>query len=383
MSENLNFMEQWFNTQKKMYDSWQETMTMTMTMNPKEKVEVKKDTPITNILEESMKPAQELLKKWFEASNEQYLKSFKGFNNPNPQEIINKMLSGANIYQSLNRFWEDLNETITGKESDPLKFYTRWNEDYLKIVSNNFLSCLPEQAQVFFKNPMEVYKMSTDTSHKFLNPWLEGTQNLQNLLFKSMTGDQTAYIEFNKLWNEKFSSTYGKILSMPQFSMNREQMQKQMQSVNALINFIGPMNEFVATMAKVSQETLEKIIKDYQQMLAEGTNPKSYKEFYEYWLKQNEAAYQNLFGTAEFSKLISQVLDAGVNCKKDFDNLLENQLKFLPFPSRADMDSVYKTLDDLKREVRALKKEVIALNEDKTNQGSKTANTGKQAPKED
>lgn len=381
MSENLNFMEQWFNTQRKMYDSWQDTMTMAM--NPKEKVEAKKDTPITNILEESMKTTQELLKKWFEASNEQYTKSMKGFNNSNPQEIISKMLNGANIYQSLNRFWEDLNETMTGQESDPLKFYTRWNEDYMNIVSNNFLSCLPEQTQTFFKNPMDVYKMSTETSRKFLNPWLEGAQNLQNLLSKSMTGDKTAYIEFNKLWNEKFSSTYGKILGMPQFSMNREQMQKQMQSINALINFINPMNEFVATMAKVNQETLEKIIKDYQQMLADGTSPKSYKEFYEYWLKQNEAAYQNLFSTAEFSKLIAQVLDAGVNCKKDFDNLLENQLKFLPFPTRADMDSVYKTLDDLKREVRALKKEVGARKEEKAKEGSKSVATGKQAPKED
>lgn len=381
MSENLNFMEQWFNTQKKMYDSWQDTMTMTM--NPKEKVEVKNDTPISNIFEESIKPTQEIFKKWFEVSNDQYSKSFKGFNIANPQEMINKMLNGATVYQSLNRFWEDLTANITGKESDPLKFYTRWNEDYLNIVSNNFLSCLPEQTQAFFKNPIDVFKMSTDTSHKFLNPWLDGAQNLQNLLSKSMTGDKTAYIEFNKLWNEKFSSTFGKLLSMPQFSMNRDQMQKQMHSVNALINFINPMNEFVATMAKVNQETLEKIIKDYQQMLAEGTNPKSYKEFYEYWLKQNEAAYQNLFGTAEFSKLFAQVLDAGVNCKKDFDNLLENQLKFLPFPSRADMDSVYKTLDDLKREIRALKKEVVVLKEDTIKEGTKSAATAKQASKED
>ncbi len=381
MSENLNFMEQWFNTQKKMYDSWQDTMTMTM--NPKEKVEVKNDTPISNIFEESIKPTQEIFKKWFEVSNDQYSKSFKGFNIANPQEMINKMLNGATVYQSLNRFWEDLTANITGKESDPLKFYTRWNEDYLNIVSNNFLSCLPEQTQAFFKNPIDVFKMSTDTSHKFLNPWLDGAQNLQNLLSKSMTGDKTAYIEFNKLWNEKFSSTFGKLLSMPQFSMNRDQMQKQMHSVNALINFINPMNEFVATMAKVNQETLEKIIKDYQQMLAEGTNPKSYKEFYEYWLKQNEAAYQNLFGTAEFSKLFAQVLDAGVNCKKDFDNLLENQLKFLPFPSRADMDSVYKTLDDLKREIRALKKEVVVLKEDTIKEGTKSVATAKQASKED
>ena len=57
-------------------------------------------------------------------------------------------------------------------------------------------------------------------------------------------------------------------------------------------------------------------------MLEEGTNPKLYKQFYEYWMKQNKVAYQNLIGTDEFSKLIEQVLEAGTNYRKNFDSEL-------------------------------------------------------------
>lgn len=376
MSENQNYVEHWFDTQKKMFDFWQDSVTMLL--NPKEKVEEKKNSPPPNIVEESLKSTQDFMKKWVDFLSDFYSKGFNSFNPTNPQEIFNKMLNGANLYQNLNKFWEDLRDTFTGKEGTPLKFYTKWNEEYLKMVSNNFIAYLPEQVKYFFEEPQEVYKMFSDTNLRYINPWIEGAQELQSLLLKSMTGDKNSFIEFNRLWNENFSSSYGKIFTMPQFSMNREQMQKQMHSINALINFFTSMNEFIATISKVYQETFMKIIKDYQEMVSEGTNPKTYKEFYEYWLHQNETAYQNLFGTEEFSKLIAQLLDAGVNYKKNVDDLLEKQLKFLPYPTKTDMDSVYKTLDTLKRDVRSLKKEIAALKlENVQEEGAKTTNTGK------
>ncbi|KGK88220.1 hypothetical protein DP73_13060 [Desulfosporosinus sp. HMP52] len=360
MSENMDFMEMYFENQKKMFDYWQDLMNVVVT--PKDKAQGKKEEPNSDF-EESLRPTQEMTKQWFEF-NDQYLKNISKVFFPLQ---FNKIFSGANIYQNLYEIWEDLIKTFTGKDSDPITFCNKWIKDYQKLLSSNFIFYLPEQVQNFSKKFIEIYSLSTDTSQKFLHPWLEGSQTLQNLLTKSITGDKTAYIEFVKLWNEKFSSTYGKIFNMPIFSMNRELMQKQMHSINASINFINTMSEFFATMAKVSQETFEKIIKDYQEMLVKGNNPKTFKEFYEYWWKQNEAAYHKLFGTDEFSKLISQVMDAGVNFKKEFDSLLENTLKFLPYPTRTDMDSLYRTLDDLKREVRALKKEVIMLKEIKAN----------------
>ncbi len=367
-----NFMTAWLDSQKKMLDYWQETI------NPTEKVEEK----APSIFEESMKPFQDIMQKLVEVSSDLYSQSIRNMNDIFPQQqIVDRMLNGASLYQNLYKFWEDLNLNITGKDSDALKLITRWNEEYMKFVSNYFISSLPEPMNKFFNQALEIYNMSTSATGNFFKPWLDESQNMQSLLVKSMNGDQAAYIEFNRLWREKFASSYGKIFNIPEFSMNREQMQKQMRSMQALINFINVMNEFVATIVKVNQETLEKNIKDYQEMVAAGTNPKTFKEYYEYWWKQNEAAYLKLFGTTEFSKLLSQLLDAGVNYKKEFDDLLEKQLQFLPYPSKTDMDSVYKTLDTLKRDVRALKKEVKSLKEELSKAGSKPGNTGKQTVK--
>ncbi len=357
MTQN-GFIEEWFDVQRKVLDFWQNSMNLNQKQNQDEKA--------ANVFEESMKPVQEAMNTWGEFSNDLYMQSFKKCNEAQ-QEILNKMLSGANLYQNLFKFWEDLSSSITGSDSDPLKFSTRWNEEYIKMMSRDFVSLLPEQMRNFCNNSLDIYTMSAAAMSNFYKPWQDEAKNLQTLLLKSMSGDQAAYIEFNRLWNENFSASFGKILNIPLFSMNREQMQKQMQTMNAFIHFLTTMNEFVATMVKVNQETLEKITKDYKEKLLSGTNPKTYKEFYEYWWKQNEAAYLKLFGTGEFSKLMAQLLEAGVTFKKDMDDLLEKQLKMLPYPSKTDMDSVYKTLDTLKRDVRALKKEIALLKEEKTN----------------
>lgn len=368
----LNFMTAWLDTQKKMMDYWQEAI------NPKQKEEEQ----ATGFFEDSMKPFQNLMQKWVEVSNDIYAQNMKNMNNIFPQQqIVDKMLNGARLYQDLNKFWEDLNLNITGEDSDVLKFITRWNEEYMKFVSNYFTSVLPEPMNKFFNEALEIYNMSEASKDNFFKPWMDQSQNMQNLLVKSMGGDQAAYIEFTKLWRENFAASYGKIFNIPEFSMNREQMQKQMHSIQALINFINIMNEFVATLVKLNQQTLEKNIKDYQEMVTAGTNPKTFKEYYEYWWKQNETAYLKLFSTTEFSKLLAQLLDAGVNYKKEFDDLLAKQLQFMPYPSKTDMDSVYKTLDTLKREVRALKKEIKSLKEEQGKEGSKAGQTRKQAAK--
>jgi len=356
-----NFMQPWLDLQKKMLDSWQVDLGVGSQNDEKKE---------NNIFAQSIKPVHDALDKWVNFANNVYAKNVNQFDNPQYQEIIEKITSTANFNQNLNGFWEDLQACITGKESDPFRFYTRWNENYTKLISNQFGLFLPEQVKEFLGKGMNIYSLSTNTTNDFFKPWLDKAQNMHNLLLKSITGDQSAYIEFIKLWQDNFSSSFGKILNIPQFSMNREQMQKQMSGISSLITFINTLNEYVATLLKTSQDTFEKIVKDYQAMVIDGSNPKTYKEFYEYWWKQNEAAYLQLFGTSEFAKLIAQLLEAGANFKKKYDDLLEKQLEFLPYPTKTDMDSVYKTLDTLKREVRALKKELAALKEETGNNSS-------------
>lgn len=348
-----NLLGTWLELQKQVLGFYQQCCQL-----PQKEQEEKNN----RILGEGYSSLQDLTQNWLQASNQFLNQSLKYWEGSSSQtELLKKVFNGVDLYQKLNRFWLDLSSSITDKDSDPLQFCDRWNQEYQSIIDETMVACLPEQLRNFYKDAQGVGGISAASAGKFFKPWFNEAKHLQLLLQKSSTGDQEAYLQFHRLWNDNFSDTFGKVLNIPEFSMNREQMQKQMHAVNALIKFINTMNQFGAAIYKVNQDTLYEIVTGYQEQLVSGNNPKTFKEFYKYWLKQNEAAYLKLFGTSEFSMLLAQVLDAGVNFKKGFDNLLEKQLEFLPYPSKTDMDSVYKTLNALKRDVRTLKKEVAAL----------------------
>lgn len=364
MEKNMqeSFMDQWFGTQKKMVDTWKETMNSFSGMSESKSEDDKEEKE--DFFKASMKTVQESYDKWINQANDRFLKDMNTFQKSS-QEALTKMFGGASLYQDLGKFWADLTSNVTGKDKDIKAFYEKWNDNYMKMMTDYYVSNMPEPMQMFFKEPMNIFQMYKGSSNKFFNPWNEELEKMSSLLTKSMTGDSESYAEFNKIWNEKFSDTFGKVFTMPEFSMNREQMQKQMGMLNEMVKFSTTMNQFYATMAKQTQETFKDLVKSYQDMVKDGTNPKSFKEFYDFWLTRNEESFRDLFSTDDYSKMVAQVLDAQVNVKKEFDNFMEKQLEFLPYPTKTDMDSVYKTIDTLKREVRDLKKEITALKKEK------------------
>ncbi len=66
----------------------------------------------------------------------------------------------------------------------------------------------------------------------------------------------------------------------------------------------------------------------------------------------NEEVYQELFRSEEFSKLSREVNSRGLLFRKWIDDVFEQILKFTSLPSKRDMDEIYRTLYDLKKEVR-------------------------------
>jgi polyhydroxyalkanoate synthesis regulator phasin len=97
-------------------------------------------------------------------------------------------------------------------------------------------------------------------------------------------------------------------------------------------------------------------------MQVEGkAQPMSFRDLYRMWWETSEELYIELFRTEEFSKLQGQLVDKGMQFRRDFQAYVEEATKELPFPNRSEMDHLYKIVDKLKREVRTLKKELKEL----------------------
>ncbi|TCO77977.1 poly(R)-hydroxyalkanoic acid synthase subunit PhaE [Marinisporobacter balticus] len=337
-----NFMDQYFEFQKNMLHTWQKSFMPNR--------EEKNTDPITE------KNPMDFFNQWTNASYDAFSKNI---NFMKENTASHGMLGALETYQNLYKFWNNL---ILENDKAPLdKFYSHWQKEYTKMLSNHFMNFLPDSVQNLLKDPIDTYQMYLNTSKNFYTPWLNNFSASQSLLGKSFTGDQDAFLDYVKLYRKNYEKTFGKFFDIPALGLGKEHFENEMNRADAFISYTNTVNEFFVTIYKVGTETMEHIMKEYQSMLTKGTHPKTFKEFYEYWWQENEAAYTNLFKTDDFSKLLSQVVDAGLILKQNTDKFFEEQLDFLPFPKMSDMKSLYKTVYDLKKEIKNLNKEMKNL----------------------
>lgn len=339
MKFDNNIMNQFFDAQKNMMNAWQEMIV------PK-KEEKNNNTD---------KDAMGFFKDMMDFNN----KAFSSFNKANPYEVFKKMSQGTEVYYNLYKFWEDLNEQSVAPNMDEFnKISNKWKEQYREFVNMNLIPYLPEQMRSFVKEPMELYKTYTDFVNRFFAPWIDTKVDLKDYMVQGTLKDPAAYLDFIKLWKDNYEKTFSKFLNIPTMGINREYMERQLESMDTFVKYITILGEFSATIFSVGEETMEEILKNYMEMLKEGNQPKTFKEFYEYWSKENDKAYDKLFNTDDFSKLLAEVVDQSMVFKMKLDGLMEDYISFMPVPTRTEMNSLYKTVYELKKELKNAKKEL-------------------------
>jgi hypothetical protein len=130
------------------------------------------------------------------------------------------------------------------------------------------------------------------------------------------------------------------------------------QYMDSYESYVNTLKEFFAMFREKAVETMEAMVIDYENMMKEGNVPKTFKEFYNYWFNKNNKVVSEILGTDEFSKLLAKLSKESLNYKKNHDVVIEKQLEWMPFPLKSDMRSLYKTIYDLRKEVKTLKKQM-------------------------
>jgi polyhydroxyalkanoate synthesis regulator phasin len=106
---------------------------------------------------------------------------------------------------------------------------------------------------------------------------------------------------------------------------------------------------------------MEGISKQSFEKLQKGTNEaQGFNEFYNEWVKANETAYAELYNSEEFSKLKSELLTISADVKKNFEKQFEGMFNVYPVVFRSEIEELYKTIYDLKKQVKSLESKLTS-----------------------
>ena len=352
-----DYMNQFFNAQKNMFEAWQNSFTGNAGSAGTESKTGMDFGDFFSFQENAMTN--------FKYITDFYNSMYKNFTG-SPSEIFQKINQSAEVYKNIYKVWESLNSTGFTPDTESIqRVFNEWTAQYSKFIEDNYIANLPGPIQKTFKQFSDMNESYQKLMTDFFLPWADDSSQFSKLAFKTpyMMTSFDSFIAMVKLWKENYDQSYKKLLNMPSMGMNRELLERQYDGIDKTVTFMTSYMEFFAQVFKVNQETMQKVVTDFAEMMKAGTQPKSMEEFHKYWAKEIDKSFDKIYLTDDFSKLMSTVVDSTMELKKETDKLMEEYMSVLPLPKRSDMDSLYKTVYDLKKEVKSLKKELAKLNE--------------------
>ncbi|WP_071027146.1 poly(R)-hydroxyalkanoic acid synthase subunit PhaE [Peptoniphilus raoultii] len=295
--------------------------------------------------------------KTYESMMEFYKK--EGFFNyeGSPMEVMAKIKGSSDIYYKLYLSYKEIYKSgLEPSLENAKKVIEDFKREGLKTINNYLFPLLPLDLQEVFKKAFNLNKTYNETFNLIYGPWLDTAENLMDYFMKGALSDPEGFIEFFNIWKENYDKTFAKLLNSPQFGIDRNQYENNMQTFDKFIKFINYFAELSLKLYKLVDDSTEEVIKESFNMIKEGKNSATFEEFYNYWRKKVSDNFDKLFYSDEFSKFLGNFVDSLTVLKKDLDKLIIEGLKNLPIPTNEDMDSLYKSVYELKKEVRQLKK---------------------------
>ena len=271
---------------------------------------------------------------------------------PNPADFTklwNYKIPGLDVYGQVFDLWKGM--------GDPATFIQNSQEKYAELMQGVLKNFIPGGMPLFDK-PQELLDTCVNFYKSIMSPWMELDPSI---LERIAAGDKRAYRDFFREVNEKYEETFAKVFNMMGLGANRESNEDYMKAMGAYIKMLFSAGELLSLVLDAGTDSMKLLVDRYQSALKEGKVVSTFREFYELWYKVTEEVLLELLNTEEFSKAFGAFADKYAKYMMASNKVYERMLAPLPIPTKTDMDSLYRTVYDLRKDVRDLRRALDAM----------------------
>jgi hypothetical protein len=172
--------------------------------------------------------------------------------------------------------------------------------------------------------------------------------------------DSTAAQGFVQQWQAWLAASgqggtgdWQKYLQMPTFGLQREQQEQQQALIAAMLDSAERQRRYQALILRANAQGLERL----QDKLAEHSEPgrqiESLKGLYDLWIDAAEEAYAEIALSDEFSEVYGAMVNAQMHERQLMQQQLQDYCRQLGLPTRSEVDSIGRRLQEMRREMRA------------------------------
>ena len=217
--------------------------------------------------------------------------------------------------------------------------------------------------------PQSMFETSKDTGDLFqsymkewgplLQPWLSSAIEASGSghLGEMMLGGSAGLSRLFTMEQDEFGpAPFSGLAEIPSIGVAREHQAKILRAFDAFVDLRRVMLEFNKLTMVAMNRSVEKVMATLVEKGKKGETVESVRDLNRLWLDSADDVFTKMYVSEEYLKLQHDLSGAGMRYKIMQQEVVELVLKKLNLPTRSELDDAYKTLYELRKEVKALKK---------------------------
>lgn len=342
MNDKNPWAEGWFNTQQQLWNTW------------------------TDLMPQQMKAPESPADYWAKGFETWWQSLTPKASNP-VQDFYERTLNMGKGFFSLAEGMGLNNEN--GLSLDAVNQWLGNMEQSLMQYSNGFT----DHADKNVKNFMAFWDMPLDT----LNKTFSSMSPFPGDFMESVHAHEAARSA------DEFREKVTHFLSTPALGYTRESQEQVQRLSQLMLQYQSAMQAYKLAFAKVGVQSIQA----FQERLKEiakgedGQKIDSLRRFYDIWVDECEMVYAGFAMSEEYQTLYGSVVNSQMEIKQHMGMMTDQLLEALNIPSRPEVNTLQKRLQEQRREMHALRAEINALKKSSKSSPKKTTAVRKSTTK--
>ena len=280
----------------------------------------------------------------------------KNMENGTTQDAYRNMVNVSEAFTRFSEMWMPFWKSIQDKSFNAESFKQWANPEMYKDMMDKYFGFMPEQSREYVQNMTNMMQNNMSGMNK---SGMDQYKQMREMMNNAMPNPTEVFGNMLNGYNQ-FYNTMNDAAAPFTKMMTPSKEAKTMMEWGNIANRTAEYNiknaELQYMMYAQGMKVMDNLSENIANKVQEGVEVTSMMALYQEWLNLSDATFVELFESEEYSKAMAEVSAMQLTLRKDIEKQMEQYMVGIPVATRSEMDELYKTIYDLKKELREMKK---------------------------
>ncbi len=292
----------------------------------------------------------------------------KNLSNPFNADMFKNMYEGSQMYMKAQEFFQPIMSAVKNNDFSVETWKNIYTTDNYKKMTEQVFSSFFNNANLkdVYDNGMKQVQHFFVDRNNLGKEYYAQMQNMSTNFPDMFSGNGDKLRELYANVNNVFGKTFEPLLKASNAGKEKETIEATIALMDKVAEYSIKQSELQAHLYKTMQTSMETLAAEakekYKDMKPGTFTMPTPNELYAEFIKTNEKMFSELFATDEFSKVKADALNLTMDVKKHFESQFENAFQAYPLTFKSEMEEVYQTMHDLKKQVKDLQTKLAMAN---------------------